>query len=305
MPYVQIKHLFDLKAFPFDSHKLKVDYRINKLPFRDIFDLRVRDCGLDFYGDPKNVLVDPNENIPYYEKNEDNPPCIDEMKKEQKVAALEFDPWLSAGPEFDLMLPTEIENQDAKQKPRVAFTIEIRRISVYHVWNMAVESAISTIVFALVVIKTGDFRGRLATNVTVLFTLISFSNSRSSSLPKLPYGTYAGRHTFRCLLMVISLIVANIFVAKRARRSSRPRRQLDRAIYRNAGIAWAAYNAWLLACWLYFVVGPRLSSTKYVPLNREEGTPKPAQKPPPTWKTFWEPYPYTEAFLLFLLHLIV
>ena len=331
----QIDHLFDLKDFPFDSHKLKLDYRINKLPFRNNFDLKV--CGCLDVGDEDVDLVDPKEHIPYYAKtkgNKDTPPCIlaamgkgtivDSVldwiwlkekpkrvvaaleflerfglrdKPKKVVAALEFDPWLSAGPEFDILLPTDIEDQGTKEKPRVAFTIEIRRKSAYHVWNMAVETVISTIVFALVVIKTSNFGGRLATNVTVLFTLISFSNNRSSSLPKLPYGTYSGRHTFRCLLLVIFLIVANILVAKRER--ARPRRRFDRKIYRNAGIAWGIYNGVLLSIWLFFVLLPRSVSPKYVPRNREEGTKQTLS----CWKRFWSTYLGT--FLLFLIHLIV
>ena len=256
-----LSHEFDLLQFPFDKHFLELDYRINKVPFRNKYFLKVAG---DLRGDETRAdgddgtLVDDIEKIPYYYKNK-RPPCIDAA--EGLVAALEFDPHLTCGPEFDLGMPTQVFTKEGRDdKPRLVFKIQLTRKSTYYTRSiLAVESLIATIAFALVVIHPRDFNNRLATGVTVLFTTVSFSTSVASNLPKLPYETFLSWHAFACISLVIILIVVNICIFQ-----SHAKRRVDRTVYSLLGVAWVAYHFSL------YLRGRQLIdfSPHYIPLPR-------------------------------------
>lgn len=231
-----LSHRFDLEDFPFDAHELKLDYRLNKIPFRECYSL----CVAGSFN-AESELLDEKERIPWYfyeeKKNQ-----FSEHAREHKLAALEFDQKLTCGPEFDIGAP-RVSDSVIGGKPQALFTIAIIRRPRHVIYTMAMESLIATVAFSLVLVKPTEFATRLATSNTILFTTISFSTSVSSNLPKLAYQTFLSLHASMCVLIVIFVILCattNRLVL------SRHYLWIDSIVFGAIFVGWMAYHAWLV-----------------------------------------------------------
>ena len=239
-----MSHSFDLVKFPFDNHTLELDYRLTRLPFRGVFYLKTTGGLL-----PGTGIDDHKECIPYWKYNDETPDCMYVSSKtpddDEKAPirgiqqALEFEPYLVSGPEYDLCLPTLINDKGGKHRiPRIVFPIKVVRKADYYMGNvLLIASLIASIIFALILVHPDFFATRLGTNVSVLFTTVSFGGSVSSNLPRLAYDNYITTHTNVCYATIVTMIIANVVIFLAS-----PPRWVDILVYACIFALWVYYN---------------------------------------------------------------